>query len=513
MRNVDRMGLIALTILATSLPFELKNPIASVGSLSITNVEAVLYVTLLVWLVSRIITRRINWTPAHTGVAIWMLALIVTAMAAPIEREAAIKFMLRSLGGCLLFFAAADWITSPQRAQWISGALIAGTVASALSGIAEVWLPGTAAVWSAFKTQASLIGRYLRASGTFQYANTAAMYWEASLPIILMFGVWLTIGRTQKRWQWLLTALAIVVILAIVLSAGRAAFVVAALALSALIAIGQRTRSGWRRPIGMALAALIAIIIVQAATNPLLALRLQSENDADWYRAEFQPAQSSLQLEAGQAVTLTVTVRNRSVQTWQAGGAQSTALSYHWIDPVNSQMVIFDGVRTPLPHDVAPDEAIALEAYVVIPDQPGPLMLQWDMVQEGVVWFSDKTGTPGNVPVSVMPTAHPIPAAPRTNPTIRPSFPPQPSRFVLWRAGLQMFLDHPLTGLGPDNFRHRYGVYLGLDYFDDRITANNWYVETAADMGLVGISALIDLSVTFGLILRRGWKITMRLKS
>ena len=51
--------------------------------------------------------------------------------------------------------------------------------------------------------------------------------------------------------------------------------------------------------------------------------------------------------------------------------------------------------------------------------------------------------------------------------------------------------EHPLLGIGPDNFRHVYGRYLGLAAWDTRVHANNMYLEVLVGMGVVGVAALL----------------------
>jgi O-antigen ligase len=77
------------------------------------------------------------------------------------------------------------------------------------------------------------------------------------------------------------------------------------------------------------------------------------------------------------------------------------------------------------------------------------------------------------------------------------------SRTELWRAGFLAFREHPLFGLGPDNFRHAYGSYLGRAATDDRLHANNFYVEILSTMGIVGLAALVLLIMALARTARR----------
>jgi O-antigen ligase len=81
-----------------------------------------------------------------------------------------------------------------------------------------------------------------------------------------------------------------------------------------------------------------------------------------------------------------------------------------------------------------------------------------------------------------------------------------PPRTELWRAGVQMWLNHPFLGVGPDNFRHIYGRYLGQAAFDDRITANSWYVELLATTGTIGLMSWLLISISLIVIVRRQWR-------
>jgi O-antigen ligase len=56
---------------------------------------------------------------------------------------------------------------------------------------------------------------------------------------------------------------------------------------------------------------------------------------------------------------------------------------------------------------------------------------------------------------------------------------------------LRLIQTRPLLGVGPDNFRHLYGAQLGLETWDERVQANNLYLEMLADVGLLGLAAFL----------------------
>jgi hypothetical protein len=509
-----RLQMLTLTALALILPFELKTPLITVGPIVITNVEAMLYATVAVWGLNVLRARRIDWTPAHWGAATWAAALMVTALAAPTERDAALKFALRGLGGVLVFMAAASLPATScreavQHSRPVLAALAVGAGASAMLGIVEVIVPGASAVLSIFKTGPSLIGNFLRASGSFQYANTAAMYWEAALPPVLGLGLWQW-RRTRRRRRLILSSvMALMLMEAIVLSASRAALLAAALGLAALIVFGIKLdrgkgRSGWPKAAALSLLAMSGLTGIQLIISPWLALRVKSENDADWYRAVYAPANTMLTLTAGAMTMQTVAVTNAGVRAWQPDGDQPMALSYHWAEVPSGQIVVQDGRRTPLPRTIAPGETITLTALVQAPLRSGDYILQWDLVQENVIWFSGKTNVTGDVSATVK--AGPIDAPPPPT-RAAPKLPPPPGRLELWRVAWQLWRSSPLTGIGPDNFRLSYGPLLGMTYFDDRVTANSLYLEILSTMGLIGLGALCVLIGGLMLTARRAWRL------
>lgn len=78
-------------------------------------------------------------------------------------------------------------------------------------------------------------------------------------------------------------------------------------------------------------------------------------------------------------------------------------------------------------------------------------------------------------------------------------------RFFLWQSAWQMFLDHPLTGIGTGNFEYLYiGKYMSPFATEELTNAHNNYLHILAENGAVGFVAFLYL---FGYILCHAyWK-------
>jgi hypothetical protein len=188
------------------------------------------------------------------------------------------------------------------------------------------------------------------------------------------------------------------------------------------------------------------------------------------------------------------------------GGSRPFRLSYHWLAP-NGQVVRFEGIRSRLPDDVAPGEAVTVQARVQAPAKAGEYLLAWDIVQEnmGGGWFSQLGTPPVQLAVTVageaVQTAPAQAAEPATTPRKIESIPPPPARGPLWTTAIELWRERPLLGIGPDVFRHVYGLHMGLSRFDDRVHTNNLYLELLTGAGIVG---LLSFGALIGQALWRG---------
>jgi SpoIID/LytB domain protein len=98
------------------------------------------------------------------------------------------------------------------------------------------------------------------------------------------------------------------------------------------------------------------------------------------YGATTTPQQATI----GATLQLTVQVDNYGARTWVPGGF---ALSYHIYDSGGTP-VVWDGARGRLPSSVPPFTSVMVPIGVALPSGTGGYRLEWDMVQEGVAWFS-----------------------------------------------------------------------------------------------------------------------------
>ena len=98
-------------------------------------------------------------------------------------------------------------------------------------------------------------------------------------------------------------------------------------------------------------------------------------------------------LATSQEVTVPVTLANIGGRVWDPGRIH---LSYHWLWLVPREIArrsrtvpYHDGIRTDLGvAPVAPGGRVALRGRILAPAIPGVYWLQWDMVEEGAVWFA-----------------------------------------------------------------------------------------------------------------------------
>ncbi len=84
-----------------------------------------------------------------------------------------------------------------------------------------------------------------------------------------------------------------------------------------------------------------------------------------------------------------IKVKNTGALEWNRNGDEPVYLGYHWIDFNSRETVVFDGKRSIIPRDgVKVGDEVSFDLTVISPTEAGEYILQVDLVQEGVTWFS-----------------------------------------------------------------------------------------------------------------------------
>lgn len=106
-------------------------------------------------------------------------------------------------------------------------------------------------------------------------------------------------------------------------------------------------------------------------------------------------------VDPGQEFEVEVKVKNTGMGEWVAEGSRRTNLGTHWLDRDNGEIIIWDGNRGLLDADMEGQEESVVKITIQAPEEPGRYILQYDMVHEGVTWFSEQGVIPLEVNIDV----------------------------------------------------------------------------------------------------------------
>ena len=475
----------SVMLVAAVAPFERPLP-GSLFGLTLTTVELAILIALglggAAWVRE---PARFQWrTPITLPLAALVAAAGVAALAAPEFRGEAIRVAARAAAAAALFsiFVHAvrtHRIARPLIATFVSAAAIVGVIA--LFELAQV--PWVLNALKAFRPGFHVVGGQLRATSTLFYPTITSMFLEVAFALGL---VWIATSRIAFAALVLIGA-------GIVATFTRAGLITMTVSLLFYGAMLFRRHGGWGREHTRlaGLAIVLAGLVLMSRSPQMLVARMSAEGSQEWYGASYTVPQR-LTLSPGSFNDVPVTLRNEGRIAWRSSDTPPFALSYHWLAPGSEDVLIFDGLRTPFTEPVPPGADVKLMARVRAPEYPGDYVLIWDVVQEHRTWLSLEGVYPGRSTAVVEGTPAGPPLASRGR---MPSSIMRLPRSVLWTTALQMAREHPLLGIGPDNFRHTYGRYLGLAAWDTRVHANNTYLEVLSGMGAIGAIALTWLLV------------------
>jgi O-antigen ligase len=465
MITLEKIVEILLTVLIATLPFEFRTfPV-------ISNLQWI-FVGIAVAGLPRVLRARYTLLQDRRVVmaALFVFVQCLAALAAPDFRANAAKGALRVAAGFVLLCVT---LLVQNRDRLMRVWCIAAGLA-AVYGLVDYFGFGAPDL---FRTADFYVGGFLRLSGSFEYANTAAAFFAMSLPI-----VWLI-----PRNQAVRLALSSLVLTALFLTYSRGAWMAIALMLVVWTA-RERNRS----PVLLAGAA-VALYAVLALIQPVLIQRLRQGRPEKGLAAEYTPEFNLLRHHPKDMGELTVTVKNTGAVTWFPDGDMPVTLSYHWWETDQKRLASVAAIQTPISHRVHTGESLSVSAVFFTPHEPGRYLLIWDLAQKGRGWFSASGVVPGVVEADI----HDENAVWHGNGDISEWLRPQKSvdssitRELLWKSAVLLTLKNPVLGVGPDNFRLMYGRPLGFSSWDTNIRSNSLYLELLSGSGVMGLLTFI----------------------
>lgn len=478
--------------LVLAAPFERLHPWITSPWQNLTNLEVVIAAAAVAWLAGAWLVGA--WPRWNTPLTLPWIALIGTlllsALAAPAHTANALRLVGRLSVAFAVVLLIANVVTSGARLLTLTAlAMLSGTIVAALA-ILEYFQVAAVLEWlKGFRPGLTMVGGHLRVTSTLQYPTITSMYLE--IVFALALGLLLAMVDRRRVWAAALAFMGLGVIAEGTILTFTRAGVLTMVSSLLVVAVARYRRQGFDSGIRVlcGLGVLIAALLAISLSGENLLLRLTTDAQQDWYRAQYR-VPSRLTLTPGALYWIEVTVVNTGRVTWYPDREPPFRLAYHWLDDAADQVIHYEGLRTEFPGAVPPGATVTVSARVQAPPRPGRYRLAWDVVHEDRLWFSTENSPSAYTGVVVS-------GPPTMSGWLKPTPLPIPNfrigRLAIWRLAARMIAARPLLGVGPDNFRLLYGQYAGLTRSDPRIHTNNLYLEFLVGGGLIGAAALLWL--------------------
>lgn len=115
------------------------------------------------------------------------------------------------------------------------------------------------------------------------------------------------------------------------------------------------------------------------------------------YRASWILGPQPERIDTGEIREARLTLTNRGPCVWSS----LVRASYHWWPLGPGGTAVWDGARAFFPAPLYPQASMAVTIKLIAPPSPGRYRLEYDLVHEGVDWFSTKGGETASVEVTV----------------------------------------------------------------------------------------------------------------
>ena len=478
------LSVAALCALLLVLPFEPRRPMFHLLELAFTLLEVAAAVAAAVLLIAhRDRLRGLLRRPPLPLALLWsyVAVQIVSATVAPMNRVLALKFAMRMAAAAGFALAVAATPRDVLR-RAIPALTVSAAVVAALAILEAVGVTGLDPFLDAFRAGPSWIGLSRRASAGSESPNLAAA--------MMLYGLVPAVGLSAVRGDAARRVIPLTVLFAmgILFTYSRGGLFATGVALMTLcLALASRRRSAARAPVA-ALSTLLAAAVLFAVTAGSSRRLPYPAPAIPAHAARYELGETFLSFGPREARTVPITLTNTGRTPWT-----SAALACSWQRAEAERTIDWTATAhcpvTPVP-PVAPGKSVRLDAAVRAPTAEGRYLLVWDLVADG--WIMSSADVP---PATVPTVVSRNPAAAQPFSYALPAATWQRGRAALWRAAAAMWREHPIIGIGPDNFRWAHAAYAGWPRGgvtqDTLVSANNMFLEAAANTGTLGLIALI----------------------
>lgn len=487
--------------------YEILEPLFSIGPISFTTSEvaaALFIITVMVWFVhdaKSFFRLRALDIPVILFVASSFLSSIFAN-----DVSSAMKFTLRLTFAALLYFGISRLPGRRYRSHLVVGGAITITLLTvAVIGLLETYYIATnyPRLLSSFQQGVTTFGTFynVRTTATLSFPTVLSFYLQLTLPVAMAFALWLVRRETDTNRRRLITGAAVLVTVMVMVvqiyTYTRSGLVAAPLSLlcGAIIAsvygLGKRT---WAL-FGLGALVTVSLLGMLLLSSNKLAVRLGLAEQQEVYTAGYTLISFPLDLELDEIAHATVRAYNNSAFNWEPDGRDEVGLTYRWESYPELEMLDVEFITTELPGSVGSGEEVEVEMEFRTPPEEGTYVLVIDLVKSHVGWFSSAGALPLIVPLEIDASGSRIITIAESPEDFiaRASSQEAVPRRKLWEAGVLMWKDNPIIGVGADQFRLRYNEYVTEVRHDERVRTHNIFLEALADHGVIGLAVMVYL--------------------
>lgn len=485
---------LALPALVVLFPFEPLAPALTFVGTELSWLEAAAGVALLILLwTSRHRTELLRAPPLPLVLLGTFVAVnALSAVLADEHPTLARRFVLRMVAAWVFAVVVALAPTEARRRS-LRALVATASLVAILAVLEGLGVRSLDPFLDLFRERPFLAGGARRATAASWNPNLTAAFLSSGLVACVALVLDLRLGRKQP-WglAWAIPLLAT----GLLFTYSRGAFVATAVALATLavaLTLCAPTRAFGRVP-AMALGGLLGVTLVFAATRPSLWLRVTVESAGLRYGAQYTLPVGHLTVRPGAPVTVTASVLNTGDVAWTP---ERFGITARWYDL--DRKTEADGSIDRVARSVPPGQRLDVTLPLVTPDREGRHVLILDLFERSRGLFSTYGVPPAVLPVSV--ASGGTPAAFVFDP---PADVWRRGRFELWRIAALLWRDHPLWGVGPDNYRWLHSARGGwLVNGDFSRSADSTYLEIASTTGTFGLIAYLATLASAG---RSAWR-------